>query len=89
MDLAIRLGHLPDSNLMARKIGETRWIVCASPDYLDENGAPQSPDELQHHRCLTFGLHGFKQEMKWEFLIRVKNRLSVLIQYLSVTMVRL
>ena len=67
MDLAIRLGNLPDSNLMARKLGETRWIVCASPDYLDEYGTPQSPDELQHHRCLAFGLHGFKQEMTWKF----------------------
>ena len=67
MDLAIRLGNLPDSNLMARKLGETRWIVCASPDYLDEYGTPQSPDELQYHRCLAFGLHGFKQEMTWNF----------------------
>ncbi len=67
MDLAVRLGHLPDSNLMARKLGETRWIVCASPDYLDEYGTPQLPDDLQQHRCLTFGLHGFKHEMTWDF----------------------
>ena len=67
MDLAIRMGNLPDSNLMARKLGETRWIVCASPNYLKQNGVPQSPEELLKHRCLTFGLYGIKPGMTWRF----------------------
>ena len=74
MDLAIRLGHLPDSNLMARKLGETHWIVCASPVYLDEYGIPQSPEELHQHRCLAFGLHGIKHEMTWKFSSTGKKR---------------
>jgi len=74
MDLVIRLGHLPDSNLKARKIGKTRWIVCASPAYLDKYGTPNSPDELQQHHCLVFGLHGFKHEMAWEFSSIGKKR---------------
>lgn len=67
LDMVIRLGHLPDSNLMARKLGETRWIVCASSKYLDQYGTPQTPDELIQHRCLVFSLYGLNEEMSWKF----------------------
>ena len=54
IDIAIRIGHLPDSSLIAHKLGLMRWTRVASPDYLREKGAPQHPDELRQHRCLTY-----------------------------------
>jgi DNA-binding transcriptional LysR family regulator len=53
-DLAIRLGHLPSSSLIARKLGEVETILCASPSYLQKNGAPQMPDDLDKHDCLLY-----------------------------------
>ena len=53
-DLAIRLGHLPSSSLIARKLGEVETILCASPAYLQKNGAPQTPDDLDKHNCLLY-----------------------------------
>jgi len=53
-DLAIRMGHLEDSNLMARKLVISRSVICASPRYLKEYGTPKTPDELQQHNCLSF-----------------------------------
>lgn len=53
IDVAIRLGSLSDSSLIARKLGESRRIICASPAYLKNNGVPQTPAELEHHNCLT------------------------------------
>lgn len=53
-DVAIRVGKLQDSNLMARKIGETRRRIVASPAYVEKWGMPQSPEDLIHHNCLGF-----------------------------------
>ncbi|MGQ3290511.1 MULTISPECIES: LysR substrate-binding domain-containing protein [Sphingopyxis] len=55
VDVAIRLGHLPDSALFAVKAGEFRLIACASPAYLDRRGAPTSPRELSGHDGIMFG----------------------------------
>jgi DNA-binding transcriptional LysR family regulator len=52
--LAIRVGRLPDSALVARKLGDVRMIVCAAPSYIERRGAPCSPDELRRHDCLVF-----------------------------------
>jgi DNA-binding transcriptional LysR family regulator len=54
LDLAIRLGSVEASSLVARKIAPHRRLVCASPDYLGERGIPQSPADLAAHNCLTF-----------------------------------
>ena len=54
VDLAIRIGRQRDSGLIARKIAESRRIVCASPDYLARNGTPRHPADLEAHNCLTF-----------------------------------
>lgn len=51
-DLAVRLGEFPDSSLIARKIGERRVLVCASPDYLKRCGQPEDPADLRRHNCL-------------------------------------
>jgi DNA-binding transcriptional LysR family regulator len=54
MDVAIYIGHLPDSSLTASRFSSTRWIICAAPSYLLEHGAPSKPDELGNHTCLNF-----------------------------------
>ena len=56
-DLALRVGPLPDSNLIARKLGSLRTQVFASPAYLQRHGEPRHPDELQHHRTLALRKH--------------------------------
>ncbi|TCU65116.1 LysR family transcriptional regulator [Bradyrhizobium sp. R2.2-H] len=53
-DVAIRVGKLADSHLMARRIGETRRRIVASPSYLARHGTPQTPEDLVHHNCLGF-----------------------------------
>ncbi|MCA1867983.1 LysR family transcriptional regulator [Agrobacterium genomosp. 3] len=53
-DIAIRVGKLADSNLMARKIGETKRCIVASPAYLERHGTPTAPEELVNHNCLGF-----------------------------------
>ncbi len=57
LDVAIRSGPLEDSSLIARKVGESRCLVCASPSYLKRAGRPLRPDELSGHACLTFRTH--------------------------------
>jgi DNA-binding transcriptional LysR family regulator len=56
IDLAIRIGALPDSQLVARRLAEHRRIVCASPAYTKRHGVPASPDELAAHTALRFAL---------------------------------
>ena len=51
-DLAIRLGKLSDSTMMAKKLGKRMSYVCASPDYLSKHGIPHSISELNKHSCL-------------------------------------
>lgn len=53
-DLAIRIGELGDTNLIARKIGETELIACASPDYLLRHGVPIHPLDLVRHNCFSY-----------------------------------
>ncbi len=53
-DLAIRGGLLPDSSLLARKLGGNPRVLCASPDYLARRGAPQNPGDLRNHDCIGF-----------------------------------
>jgi len=54
LDMAIRIADLPDSSLRARRLGQMRRIVCASPDYLARFGTPAHPSDLQGHRCLLY-----------------------------------
>ena len=54
VDLAARIGALPDSSLVATRVGSIRRMVCASPRYFAERGKPKRPDELAAHDCVTF-----------------------------------
>ena len=66
IDLAVRIGPLPDSNLVAKKIGTVRRILVASPDYLARRGVPQTPADLRHHSMLAFT--GLMPNREWRFL---------------------
>lgn len=54
-DLAIRIGELEDSSLVARKLGTERRLMCATPDYLKAHGMPKKLADLEHHNCLVAG----------------------------------
>ncbi|MCW2273735.1 LysR family transcriptional regulator [Rhodoblastus acidophilus] len=54
IDLALRIGALPDSGLFATRLGSIRHIVCASPAYLAEQGVPRDLAELERHACVAF-----------------------------------
>lgn len=64
-DVAVRFGPLADSTLTARKLGETRRVIVASPDYLDRKGTPLVPEDLHHHECLNFNFR--RAEPVWPF----------------------
>lgn len=57
LDLALRIGPLEDSSLIARKVGEARRLVCASPVYLDSAGEPKHPRDLVDLACVTSRTH--------------------------------
>lgn len=54
VDVALRIGPLPDSSLIATRLGTVRHVVCASPDYLAANGIPSEPDDLARHSVVSF-----------------------------------
>jgi DNA-binding transcriptional LysR family regulator len=66
VDLAIRIGHLADSSLVARHVGEMRRIVVASPDYLRQHGEPKTPDAIASHQTIQFGAVAVSPE--WRFV---------------------
>lgn len=55
IDMAVRIGALPDSNMMATRVGMVRRVACASPVFLNAHGAPKTPDDLASLPCITFG----------------------------------
>ena len=54
LDISIRIGYLPDSTLIARKLGDLSGVLCASPEYLSNAPPLQTPADLLHHRCLFY-----------------------------------
>lgn len=54
VDIALRIGALPDSSLIATRLGTVRHVACASPDYLAAHGAPATLDDLARHRVISF-----------------------------------
>jgi DNA-binding transcriptional LysR family regulator len=82
LDIAIRIGALPDSSLIATRVGTVRQIVCASPDYLNAHGSPKAPEQLSSHDCITFSALDARD--RWTFSdgkkqkrVRVRSRLAV------------
>lgn len=65
IDVAVRIGDLPDSSLIAAKVGSIRRVVCGSPDYFRRRGRPQDPRELGEHDCVSF--EGVTAADVWRF----------------------
>lgn len=66
IDVAVRIGPLPDSNLVAKKVGTVRRILVASPDYLTRRGTPKSPADLRLHSMIAFT--GLMPNREWRFM---------------------
>jgi DNA-binding transcriptional LysR family regulator len=81
LDLAIRIGAPVADNLVARKLGETRMVPCASPGYLAKHAAPKTPEDLAHHNCFTYEyvsprhVWRFRDRSGAERAVRVAGRL--------------
>ena len=78
VDLALRIGELADSSLIATKVGEIRRVVCASPAYLAAYGRPEAPADLARHACISF--EGLMSSSRWVFpaeTVEIHTRLTV------------
>ena len=71
VDIAIQLGKLKDSNLIARRLSSSRLIACASPDYFESNVIPLHPNDLVRHNCLNLYRH--HREGHWSFCVNGKQ----------------
>lgn len=82
LDVAIRIGHLPDSTLRAIKVGQIRRVLCASPGYLKVHGVPQQPSDLLQHSIVSS--NAISPRIEWPFgdsnkpeVVRMNPRLVV------------
>jgi DNA-binding transcriptional LysR family regulator len=66
-DLAVRVGSLPDSSLVARKLARIRTVVCAAPSYLAARGTPRRIADLHGHNCLEYTLGQTIVSHRWPF----------------------
>ena len=70
-DIAVRIGVLPDSSLIANRIALMDMATCASPDYIRRRGTPAKPADLSQHDCL---LYGHKRHVEWNFSVQGKPK---------------
>jgi DNA-binding transcriptional LysR family regulator len=77
VDLAIRIGELPDSSLIATRVGSIRRVICGSPAYFARRGTPKSPGELGAHDCISF--EGLTSPDGWKFTVG-KSTVSVAVR---------
>lgn len=70
IDLAVRVGHLQDSTLVARRIDWQEMVLCASPRYLEAHGAPRRLEDLQRHAAVVFRMPTSGRNRPWQFLRR-------------------
>jgi DNA-binding transcriptional LysR family regulator len=66
LDAALRIGHLPDSSLVAQRVGEQSLVVCGAPTYLAARGTPRTPADLHSHRCLAFRIPSTGRLRPWQ-----------------------
>ncbi|MFJ4156281.1 LysR family transcriptional regulator [Pseudomonas sp. NPDC089752] len=70
VDMVVRIGELQDNaDLVARRLGEQRLVICASPEYLAERGVPQTKEELASHSCVI----GWRRGQRHTWILRDKN----------------
>jgi len=65
IDVAIRLGTLKDSSYIAKKLADMEYYICASPDYINQYGSPESMEKISEHKCLLFPVSGYN--LNWFF----------------------
>ena len=65
VDIAVRVGTLPDSGLIATRVGAITRCICASPEYFARRGMPKRPEQLSQHECVTF--ESFSSPDSWRF----------------------
>ncbi|WP_144222900.1 LysR family transcriptional regulator [Mesorhizobium amorphae] len=82
IDLAVRIGHLPDSSMVATRVGSIRRVACASPAYLEAHGEPKTLQALSAHHCVT--VERLALPAAWTFMegqreiaVPVRSRLTI------------
>ncbi len=82
IDLAVRIGHLPDSSMVATRVGSIRRVACGSPAYLEAHGEPMTLQELSAHHCVT--VERLALPAAWTFMegqreiaVPVRSRLTI------------
>ena len=78
IDVAIRMGRLPDSSLGSRYLAVNPWVVVASPEYLSERGTQKKPADMAKHDALIYST--VQGDARWQFTDRHKKTASVLVQ---------
>lgn len=76
IDIAIRIGALADSSLVAHRLATMETRVCATPEYLNRCGKPEEPEDLVNHSCLMLYLTGFNPD-SWKFTDAAGNKTEV------------
>ncbi len=66
IDLALRIGRIPDGNVIVRKLQQLAFVVCATPGYWEQHGVPEHPDDLADHDALTFSVRDTGHEWRFE-----------------------
>lgn len=82
IDVSIRIGALPDSNMIATRVGSVRIVLCASPTYLAARGQPKTLADLQNHDCITIDDYAAQRAWKFakgnrEIVAPIQSRLTV------------
>ncbi len=75
IDVAIRIGHLPDSGLTATRVGQVRRVICGSPIYFEKHGVPISPSDLSRHRIIAST--SAWTSLEWRFGVQKKSTVRV------------
>ncbi len=65
IDVAVWMGHLPDSEIVARRLSPSQRIVCGAPSYFEKNGIPKTPSDLRNHNCLLYAVRSYSN--RWTF----------------------
>jgi DNA-binding transcriptional LysR family regulator len=82
IDISIRIGALPDSSMIATRVGSVRMVLCASPGYLAARGHPKEPGDLHHHDCISIDSAAAQRTWKFakgnrEVAAPIRSRLTV------------
>lgn len=73
VDCAVRIGELPSSSLVGRRIGSVVMLTCASPGYLSKYGTPKSLEDLTQHRAVNYFSESLRKALDWRFKVNGKD----------------